>query len=98
MRCFADEKVLLELNSQLFKSLNFADKMNRVHNHSVANHALFLWAKDSRGEQVKDVFFAADENGVASVVASLHADYDVGPVNENVNNFPFAFVAPLGAD
>ena len=98
MRRFADEKVLLEWNSQLFKSLNFADKMNGIHNHSIADHTLFLWAKDSRRKQMEDILFTADEDGVAGVVASLHADHDVGPVNENVNNFSLAFVAPLGAD
>jgi hypothetical protein len=47
---------------------------------------------------VQDVFLFADENRVAGVIAALRAHDDVRPLGEHVNNFAFAFIAPLGAD
>ena len=42
-------------------------------------------------------YFFADENRVAGVVAALRADDDVRLLGQHVNDFAFAFVAPLGA-
>jgi hypothetical protein len=47
---------------------------------------------------VQDVFLLSDEDRVARVVAALGSDDDVGLFGEDVDNFAFAFIAPLGAD
>jgi hypothetical protein len=36
-------------------------------------------------------------NGVTRIVAALVADHDIGLLAQQVGDFPFAFVAPLGA-
>jgi hypothetical protein len=46
---------------------------------------------------VKDVFGAFGDDGVAGVVTALAADNDIGGLGEVVNDFAFAFVAPLEA-
>ena len=58
----------------------------------------FPRAQDAGGDEVQDVFRAADDDGVAGVVAALGADDDVGLLGEDVDDLAFAFVAPLGAD
>ena len=55
-------------------------------------------AQNPRRNQVEDVFLLADKNRVPGVVAALGADDDVRLVRQHVNDFSFAFVAPLGAD
>ena len=45
--------------------------------------------------EVKDVFFAVGNDGVAGVVATLAPGYDVGRLGEVVNDFAFSFVSPL---
>jgi len=47
---------------------------------------------------VQDVFLFADENGMPGVVAAGVADDDVRVFRQHVNDFAFAFVAPLGTD
>ena len=47
---------------------------------------------------MQDVFFCAEKNRVAGVVAAGVADDDIRLLGEHVNDFAFAFVAPLGAD
>ena len=47
---------------------------------------------------MQDGFLAIDDDGVAGVVAAGVADDDLRLLGEHVNDFAFAFVAPLGAD
>ena len=58
----------------------------------------FVLAQDAGRHEVQDVFLFADEDGVAGVVAAGVADDDVRLLGQHVNDFAFAFVAPLGAD
>jgi len=44
---------------------------------------------------VQDVFLFSDENRVAGVIAALRADDDIRLLGEHVNDFAFAFIAPL---
>ena len=47
---------------------------------------------------MQDVFLLPDEDRVAGVVAALRADHDVRLFGQHVDDFAFAFIAPLGAD
>ncbi len=57
-----------------------------------------LRPQDAAGDQVEDVFFVAQDDGVARVIAALRADDDVRVLGEKIDDFAFAFVAPLGPD
>jgi hypothetical protein len=35
---------------------------------------------------------------VAGIIAALHTNHEVRTISENINDFPFTFVAPLGAN
>ena len=74
------------------------DQADRVHHHAVADDATFARAQDAGGDEVEDVFLAADQDGMPGVVAALGADNDVRLVGQDIDDFAFAFVAPLGAD
>jgi len=54
--------------------------------------------QNSTRHQLESEPFAVDYQGVASVVASLVADYEVHLFGDKVGKFPLAFVAPLGAN
>jgi hypothetical protein len=47
---------------------------------------------------VENEFFTVENNGVAGVIAALVPNNGVRLLTEKVNNFPFSFIAPLGAD
>ena len=55
-------------------------------------------AQNSGGNEVQDRLFAVDNQRVARIVTSLKARHRSRAVREEVNNFSFAFVTPLGAD
>jgi hypothetical protein len=47
---------------------------------------------------VKDVFLIFDVNRMAGVIAALGSHHHVSLLREDVDDFAFAFIAPLGAD
>ena len=59
---------------------------------------IFVLAQNAGRDQVQDIFLFADENRVPGVVAALGADDDVRLFGQDIDNFAFAFIAPLGAD
>ena len=50
------------------------------------------------GMRWRTYFLPPMNDRVAGVVAALGADDDVGLAGEDVDDFAFAFIAPLGAD
>ena len=60
-------------------------------------HSLFL-RKMPDGTRWRTYFCLPILDSVAGVVAAGVADDDVRPFGEHVNDFAFAFIAPLGAD
>jgi hypothetical protein len=96
MRGFADEEVAVDVDAELEEALDFFDEGNGIDDDAVADDADFFAAQDAGGDEVEDVFFGADEDGVSGVVAALGADNDVGLFGENVDDFSLPFVTPLG--
>ena len=43
-------------------------------------------------------FRALDHHGVSGIVAALEADDHVHFISQNVNDFSFSFITPLGSD
>ena len=46
---------------------------------------------------MEDVLLAFDDQGMSGVVSALEADYVLGSGGKQVNDFSFAFVAPLSS-
>src|SRR5262249_49471018 len=67
------------------------------HDHAVADDAELFSAKNSGGHEVQDVLLFANKDRVAGIVAAGVSDNDVRFFREDVDDFAFAFVAPLGA-
>jgi hypothetical protein len=47
---------------------------------------------------MQNVFFAADFHGMTGIAAALEADDRIHIAGQNVDQFAFAFVTPLGSD
>ena len=97
-RLAQDEILRADLDADFFQSLNFLDEADRVNDHAIADDAQFALAQDAGRHEVQDIFLPADENGVAGVVAAGVTDDDIRLLGEHINDFAFAFVAPLGAN
>ena len=94
----ADEQAVGELDVALFEALDFLDESEWVDDDAVGDDALFPRAQDAGGDEVKDEFLLADFDRMSGIVAALGADDDIGFLGEDVDDFSFSFIAPLGAD
>ena len=54
--------------------------------------------QDAAGNELKNEAMSANDDGVARVVAALIAGDPLEVAGQQVHNFTFALVAPLGAD
>ncbi|MBA7687816.1 hypothetical protein ES703_96289 [subsurface metagenome] len=54
--------------------------------------------KDPRGDEMENDLFPVDDDGVAGVVPSLIAGYDLEGRSQEVYDLAFAFISPLGAE
>ena len=80
------------------KGIAFFFEGTQAENDAVADVALYACMQDAGGDEVQDGFFAVDDEGMAGVVAALVTHDGARFFGEQVDDFAFAFVAPLGAD
>src|SRR5207237_10135347 len=73
------------------------EKGDAIKRHAVAGDAAAALAQHSAGHQLQHKFFAVDDHGVAGVVSAGVARHYGEVLREHVDNFAFAFVAPLRA-
>lgn len=93
----ADEEAAFDLHLHVEERIDFLEEADWIDDHAVADDAFFITAEDAGGDEVEDVFFAFDEDGVTGVVAAGATDDDIGVFGEDVDNLAFTFIAPLGA-
>jgi hypothetical protein len=94
----AEQEVFAYRNAFLAQAGDFGDEGERVDHHAVGHHASFAGPEDAAGDEVENEFPLAVHDGVAGVVAALGAHDGIGSVGQVIDDFPFAFVTPLGAD
>ncbi len=98
MRAIANEQVLVDLNPQSAQPVDFGDQRHRIDNNAVSNHADFTAPEDSGRDQMQNVFHAAMNDSVPSIVTALAADNDVGLGSKHIDDLAFALIAPLHSD
>ena len=69
----------------------------RIEHHAVADDAFAAGAQHAAGNELEHELLAADDDGVAGVMAAGVARHGGEPLAEHVHNFALALVAPLGA-
>ena len=93
----ADTQALTHGYAFLFQLGDLAQQGIRCNYDAVADQALHAFAQHTRRDQVQDGFFAIDDQGVASVVATLVAHYGGSMFGQQINDLAFALITPLGA-
>jgi len=84
------DAVALELGDLLLQG-------RRVQHHAVADQAQRVGAQDAGRDQVQHGLLAADDQGVAGVVAALEAHDRADFLGQQVDDLALALVAPLRA-
>ena len=81
-----------------FQRGDFGKEGAQAEDDAVADVAFDACVQDACRDEVQHGFFAVDDEGVASVVPALVAHDGARFFGEQIDDFAFAFVAPLGAD
>ena len=84
--------------SLCFQCIDFLQQDEQIDDHTRTDHAQCVVIENARGQQVKNGFFAIDDNGVSGIVSALETDDHIYMSSKQVNDFSFAFISPLGTD
>ena len=80
------------------QAVNLAEENLEVNHDAIANNWHNFWGQDAGGQKVKCELFITNDYGVASVIATLVANYVIDSVAKKVCGLAFAFIAPLGTN
>ena len=85
-------------DSSFFEVGDFLAKTDRVHDYTVANDTGLALPENAGRNEVENVFGAVGDDRVAGVIAALTTCNDIDRFCEIIDNFAFAFVAPLESE
>jgi hypothetical protein len=97
VRFVADKQTVPDVDAVSGELIELAEQRLRVDDHAVADHADDIRMQDARRNETQHEFRAVDIHRMAGVVAALVAGHDIEPRCQQVDDFSFAFVAPLCA-
>ena len=97
VRIAGDAKVLGG-HAVLLEHIDLFENHLGVHDATVTDNGLLVCIHDAGGNLVQAVLFIAHHNGVTSVVATGVAHNAIKIACDKVDDFAFAFVAPLTSD
>ena len=84
-----------EIDAAFRERLHLLHESDGIDNDAVCDDAVRPLVENSGRNQMKYEFFPAVFHGVARVVPALKTDDHIDGFRKNVDDFPFAFVAPL---
>src|SRR5205807_809056 len=90
-------ELVLGPDAALTEGIELGEQRLRIEHDAVADQAHGA-LDDPRGNLVQYELAGGRMDRVASVSAALIAYHEIGALGEHVDDFPFALVAPLGAD
>ena len=73
-------------------------EVHRVQDDAIADHAGFATMQNTGGNQVENILFLAMPDRMSGIVSPLHPDDQIGLLSENIDNFPFSLISPLGSN
>src|SRR5262245_16874959 len=103
MGAIADEQVaMIDFYALRAQAVDLVEQRMRRDHHAVADDAGLARMGDARRDQVEHEFMvdsaAANDDGMAGVVAALITGDDVEMWREQIDDLALAFVSPLRAD
>jgi hypothetical protein len=92
------QKTAFNVDVKLMELLDFIKKGDRIEDDAVTDDAGYVGVKNPGRDEVKDILIIPDDDSVTGVGASLIPRDDIDVFADMIDNFTFAFVAPLGSD
>jgi hypothetical protein len=96
-RCRADLQARTHVDALRFELFDFLLERGGRQHDAVTDEAQRVVAQNARRDQVQHGLLALDDQGVAGVVTALEARDGADAFGQQVDDFAFAFVAPLCA-
>src|SRR6266404_944046 len=94
----AKMQAAFNVDSSFGECFNFGHEGGGIDYDAGADDCLLLGAQDAAGDELQDEAIFADDYGVPGVVSTSDARDIVKSAGQIIDNFAFAFVAPLRAD
>ena len=88
----------VDVDATFGEGFDFGDERGGIDDYASADDGVLLGAQNAARDELENVTVFADDDGVTGVVAAGDAHDVVERACEIVDNFAFAFVAPLRAD
>lgn len=98
VRAIRDDKSIAKLHAALLEMRDLGQESFGIENHTITDHATRFGLENASGYLMQNEFFVAAHNGMSGVRTALIAYDEIGPLGEDVDNFPLPFVTPLGTD
>ena len=92
-----DLELAVDIDAELANAGDFLEEGDGVQHHAVADDAHAARAQHAAGNELQHEFLAADDDGVAGVVAAGITRHGAEALAEHVHDLSLALIAPLGA-
>ena len=91
------DEQLVCLDALFCQTVDLTQNIARVYDDARADDVDAVGVEDTRGNELQFVLFTINNDRMTGVVASLAAHHKIGVCRKDVDEFAFAFVAPLSA-
>src|SRR6185503_5821274 len=98
VRALADVQSPFDIDAVRDELVDFGEQRLGIEHDAVADRAANAFVQDAARDLVEDERVFAEVDGVSGIRAALVPDDPVGALGEDVDELPFALVAPLRAD
>ena len=98
VRAIAEKEAPADVHARFLQIFEFGYERRRIDHGAGADDGLLLRAQNAAGNKLQDVAMAIEDDRVAGIVAAGVARGVIEGRGQIVDDLPFAFVAPLGAD
>src|SRR3989338_4038934 len=95
---FTHKKPASNRNPAFGKHSDFIKKSFQIKNNAVTEHTFSSRVKNAGWNVMQDKFLGSDIDGVTRVVPALKSDDVMTRSGQQVDHFPFSFVAPLSTN
>ena len=98
MGTIADGKVLRDLHALSLQMVHFFDQRTGIDHDAIPNQTPGAAIQNPRRDQMENERIPFIDDGMAGIGAPLVPHNQIGILGKDVDDLPFAFVAPLGPD
>ena len=95
MRAVADAD-MVAFQTAFFERVDFIEQNEWIDHDTGADDTERVFAENTGGKKMQNCLLTIDDHRVAGIVAALEADNKIYIGGQKVDDFSFAFVAPLG--